>query len=135
MVGTNQLFIVIEGHKESAPAVHIPKLRRPYHSYPYNEICTNGYAHTGVSSPFAIHCTLSIVIGRDLRALESLSNQILYLIEPTMSCKVAHTPDEAQLLPQCTCKDSANRVKYKIILQLFLISRCSLSSPRVKSTK
>lgn len=33
MVGTNQLFIVIEGHKESAPAVHIPKLRRPYHSY------------------------------------------------------------------------------------------------------
>ena len=33
VVGTNQLFIVIEGHKESAPAVHIPKLRRPYHSY------------------------------------------------------------------------------------------------------
>ena len=102
MVGTNQLFIVIEGHKESAPAVHIPKLRRPYHSYPYNEICTNGYAHTGVSSPFAIHCTLSIVIGRDLRALESLSNQIQYLIEPTMSKRNS----AVRLL--CRCKDTKN---------------------------
>ena len=90
MVGTNQnIYSLSWGHKESAPAVSIPKFRRPYHSYPYSEILTNGYAYTGVPSPFAIHCTFSIVIGRDFRTIESLPNQIPYLFRPTMSCNAA----------------------------------------------
>ena len=80
--------MLVVGHKESAPAVHIPKFRRPYHSNLLVEILTNGYALTSVPSPFAIQLTFSIVIGRDLRTFESLPNQIQYLIEPTMSkCK------------------------------------------------
>ena len=57
------------GNKESAPAVHIPMLRSSLPQVnPYNEILTNGYALTDVPSPFVIHYTLSIVIGRDIRA-------------------------------------------------------------------
>ena len=33
------------------------------------------------------------------------------------------------------CKDSENRAKYKINLDLFSFSRCILSSPRVKDSK
>ena len=58
MVGTNQsIYSFTEGHKESAPAVSISALRRPYHSYLSVEILTNGYALTSVPSPFAIQLT------------------------------------------------------------------------------
>ena len=99
--------MLIEGHKESAPAVHIPKAQASLPQLPH----TMKYAQT--DTPIQAYLLrlrfivcMSIVIGRDLRALESLSNQILYLIEPTMSCKVAHTPNGAQLAPQCICKDT-----------------------------